>query len=140
MTLGCDAAESGKHLRGTKLFHVMAAALGMATLAGCASEDAASSFFVAPGQYVLFQCDDIDRAAKGALARQKELEQWKAKASTSTAGELIGDATYGTELATIRGQLRNLRQAARDKNCNFVPGEEPAPVPPPPPPPAKKKR
>jgi hypothetical protein len=117
----------------------MAAAIGVATLAGCASEDAASSFFVAPGQYVLFQCDDIDRAAKGAVVRQKELEQLMAKASDSTAGQLIGDATYGTELATIRGQLRNLRQAARDKNCNFVPGAEPAVTPAAPPPAATKR-
>jgi hypothetical protein len=126
-------------LRGTKLFHLMAAAIGVATLAGCASEDAASSFFVAPGQYVLFQCDDIDRAAKGAVVRQKELEQLMAKASDSTAGQLIGDATYGTELATIRGQLRNLRQAARDKNCNFVPGAGPAVTPAAPPPAATKR-
>jgi len=116
-------------LRGYKLFHLTAAAIGVASLAGCASEDAASAFFVAPGQYVLFQCDDIDRAAKGAVVRQKELEQLMAKASASTAGQLIGDATYGTELATIRGQLRNLRQAARDKNCNFVPGAEAAVTP-----------
>jgi len=117
----------------------MAAAIGVATLAGCTSEDAASSFFVAPGQYVLFQCDDIDRAAKGAVVRQKELEQLMAKASDSTAGQLIGDATYGTELATIHGQLRNLRQAARDKNCNIVPGAEPAVTPAAPPPAATKR-
>jgi hypothetical protein len=116
------------------------AALGALTLAGCGTEgDTASSFLVAPGQYVLFQCDDIDRAAKGAVTRQKELEGYMAKAGTTTTGEVIGEATYGTELATIRGRLRDLRAAAKDKNCNFVPGEEPAPVPPPPPPPAKKK-
>lgn len=128
-----------KPLPGYEFFYLMAAAIGIATLAGCASEDAASSFFVAPGHYVLYQCDDIDRAAKGAVARRKELEQLMAKASASTTGQLIGDATYGTELATIRGQLRDLRQAAGDKNCNFVPGEEPAVTPAPPPPAATKR-
>jgi len=118
-----------KRLRSFRLFYAAAAAAGAATLAGCASEDAASSFFVAPGNYVFYQCDDIDRAAKGAVARQQELEQLMAKASTTTTGQLIGDATYGTELATIRGQLRDLRQAARDKNCNLVPGAEPVVAP-----------
>ena len=75
---------------------------------------------------MLFQCDDIDRAAKGTVARQKELGALMAKAGTSVTGQLIGEATYGTEMATLRGRLRELRAAARDKNCNFVPGEEPA--------------
>jgi hypothetical protein len=118
-----------KRLPNNRLLHLVSAAIGVAALAGCASEDAASSFLVAPGNYTLYQCDDIDRAAKGAVVRQQELEQLMAKASTSTTGQLIGDATYGTELATIRGQLRELRQAARDKNCNTVPGAAPAVVP-----------
>ena len=115
----------------------LAAALTALALAGCGTEgDIASSAFVAPGQYVLFQCDDIDRAAKGAVARRKELEGLMTKAGTSPAGQLIGEATYGPELATIRGRLRDLRAAAKDKNCNFVPGESP----PTPPPPAATKR
>jgi hypothetical protein len=124
---GHDAANMAKRLRSYGLSGA-AAVIGAAALAGCASDDAASSFFVAPGHYVLYQCDDIDRAAKGALVRQQELEQLMAKASTTSAGQLIGDATYGTELATISGQLRDLHQAARDKNCPTVPAA-PAVVP-----------
>jgi hypothetical protein len=126
---GRDAADMAKRLRNDRLWYLMVAAICVAALAGCASEDAASSFLVAPGNYVFYQCDDIDRAAKGAVARQQELEQLMAKASTTTTGQLIGDATYGTELATIRGQLRDLRQAARDKNCTTVPGVAPAAIP-----------
>ena len=99
---------------------------GALSLAGCASEDAASSFLVAPGKYVLYQCDDLERAAKAALARQQELERLVARASATAAGQLIGDAAYGTELASIRGQLRDLRTTARDKNCGPMPGEAPA--------------
>jgi len=127
--VGRGAAEMAKRLRNHRSLYLMSAAIGAAALAGCASEDAASSFFVAPGHYVLYQCDDIERAAKAALTRQQELEQLMAKASATTTGQLIGDATYGTELATIRGQLRDLREAARDKNCNFVPGAAPATAP-----------
>ncbi len=107
-----------------RLFIIIASGAALAALAGCASEDAASSFLVAPGKYVLYQCDDIDRAAKGAVTRQKELEQLMAKAGTSATGQLIGDAAYGTELATLRGQMRGLRAAAVEKNCSFVPGAD----------------
>lgn len=99
--------------------------VALLSLAGCASEDAASSFLVAPGKYVLYQCDDLERAAKAALARQQELERLMARASATATGQLIGDAAYGTELASVRGQLRDLRATARDKNCSPMPGEAP---------------
>ena len=83
-----------------------------------------SSFFVAPGHYVLYQCDDIERTAKGVAGRQKELEKLMAKAGTSAGGQLISNATYGPEYETTRGQLKDLRAAAIEKNCNFVPGAE----------------
>jgi len=101
------------------------ASLAALTLAACsASDDTMSSFFVAPGHYVLYQCDDIDRAAKGVAARQKELEQLMAKAGTSAGAQLISNATYGPEYETTRGQLKDLRAAAIEKNCNFVPGAD----------------
>jgi hypothetical protein len=101
------------------------AALAAAMLSGCAaSDDSMSSFFVAPGKYVLYQCDDIERTAKGVVARQKELEQLMAKAGTSASGQLISNAAYGPDYETTRGQLKDLRAAAVEKNCNFVPGAE----------------
>jgi hypothetical protein len=97
----------------------------LAMLAGCAaSDDTMSSFFVAPGHYVLYQCDDIERTAKGVVTRQKELEQLMAKAGPGAGGQLISNATYGPEYETARGQLKDLRAAAIEKNCNFVPGAE----------------
>jgi len=100
--------------------------LAAGALAGCSmSDDRLSSFLVAPGHYVLFQCDDIQSAAEAAVKRKKELEQLSARASTSAAGEFISASAYGTEYASIRGQLQDLRAAAKDKQCNFVPGETP---------------
>jgi len=113
-----------------RLLPIVLTFAGALTVGGCGmSGDPAASAFVAPGKYMLFQCDDIDREAKGVMARQKQLEALMAKSNASTAGQLIGDATYGTDLAGMRGQMRDLREAARDKNCNFVPGAEPAPAP-----------
>ncbi len=102
------------------LFGIMPAAL----LSGCAvSDDTVSSFLVAPGKYVLYNCDDIARTAKATQARQKELEQLMAKAGTG-AGQLISDATYGPDYASARGEMNNLRAAAAERKCNFVPGAE----------------
>ncbi|MGA2568102.1 MAG: hypothetical protein ABSF41_14900 [Pseudolabrys sp.] len=101
------------------------AALAAGMLAGCAvSDDSLSSVLVAPGHYVLFQCDDIARTGKETVARMKELEQLMARAGTSAGGQLIGGATYGPEYETRRGALKDLRAAAIEKNCNFVPGAE----------------
>src|SRR5664279_6475408 len=112
--------NAGRHGRA-----IAAAALVAISLAGCAmSDDSLSSFLVTPGNYVLFSCDDIARTAKTTQARQKELEQLMAKASTDTGGQLISDATYGAEYATTRGQMKNLRAAAAERKCDFVPGAE----------------
>jgi hypothetical protein len=104
---------------------IAAAAIASVWLSACAmSDDSLSSFLVAPGKYVLFTCDDIARTAKGMQARQKELERLMAKADTDAGGRLIGGLTYGTEYATTRGQMKDLRAAAADRKCNFVPGAE----------------
>jgi hypothetical protein len=109
----------------TAVIATCGAALAAAMLAGCAmSDDSLSSFLVAPGKYVLFTCDDIALTAKGVQARQKELEQLMAKAGTDAGGRLIADVTYGAEYATTRGQMKELRAAAAERKCNFVPGED----------------
>ena len=104
---------------------IAAAAIASVWLSACAmSDDSLSSFLVAPGNYALFSCDDIARTAKTTQERQKELEQLMAKAGTDTSGRLISDATYGTEYATTRGQMKNLRAAAVERKCDFVPGAD----------------
>ena len=104
---------------------IAAAAIASVWLSACAmSDDSLSSFLVAPGNYALFSCDDIARTAKTTQERQKELEQLMAKASTNAGGRLISDATYGTDYVTTRGRMKNLRAAAAERKCNFVPGED----------------
>jgi hypothetical protein len=105
-----------------------AAALAAGALSGCGtSDDKMASFLVAPGKYVLYDCVDIARETKTTMARQKELQQLLAKAGTDTTGRLIGEATYGTDLATTRGQMRDLRAAA-ERKCDFMPGADAAPA------------
>jgi hypothetical protein len=101
------------------LFGIMPAVL----LSGCAmSDDTVSSFLVAPGKYVLYSCDDIARTAKATQARQKELEQLMAKAGTDPGAQMIASATYGTDYASARGEMKDLRAAAVERKCNFMPG------------------
>lgn len=94
-----------------------------ALLSGCtSSEDGFASFLVAPGNYVLFSCDDIARTAKAVEARHKELEKLMAKDGTDASGRIIANATYGTEYVQTRGQLNSLRATAAEKNCDGAPG------------------
>lgn len=119
-------AAMAKRIGSGGLSRAIVPLLAAGALAACSmSDDRLSSFLVAPGHYVLYQCDDIQRAAEAAVKRQRELEELSARASTSTTGQLIGAAAYGTEYASLRGQLQDLRAAAKDKQCNFVPGETP---------------
>jgi hypothetical protein len=103
--------------------HAIAVAVAAsALLSGCAmANDGLSSVVVAPGNYVLFTCDDIARTTKGVEARRKELEQLTAKAGTDTAGRIIAETTYGTEYVSTQGQLNSLRAAAAEKNCDSAP-------------------
>ena len=103
----------------TAMFGIALAAM----LTACAmSDDTVSSFLVAPGKYVLYKCDDIARTAKATQARQKELEQLMAKAGTDPGAQMIASATYGTDYALARGEMNDLRAAAAERKCNFVPG------------------
>lgn len=102
---------------------IAVAVIASVLLSGCASsEDSVSSFLVAPGNYVLFSCDDIARTAKGVEARHKELEKLMAKDGADTGGRIIANATYGAEYTMTRGQLNSLRATAAEKNCDGVPG------------------
>ena len=79
--------KAGHHERA-----IAVAVIASVLLSACASsEDSVSSFLVAPGNYVLFSCDDIARTAKGIEARHKELEKLMAKDSADTGGRIIAN-------------------------------------------------
>jgi hypothetical protein len=97
-------------------------------LTGCASTDPASTdsaarFLVAPGKYAIYNCAQIKEQSKTKAAREQELEGLMARASASSGGRLVNAVAYRPEYVTLRGELMDLRQAAADKKCDFVPGE-----------------
>lgn len=100
--------------------------LAAGLLAGCtASEgDSTSRFLVAPGKYVLFNCQQIAQQAQTNSDRQRELEALMLKAGDDSAGRLVSAVAYKPEYYQLRGEMADLRRQALDKKCKFVPGED----------------
>jgi hypothetical protein len=120
----------------TKMYSAMrglalsAAILSVSLLAACAGSnttdsDSAARFLVAPGKYTLFNCAQLAVQSKTTVERQHELEGLMAKAGTTSGGEVVNAIAYRPEYVTLRGEMMDLRQAALDKKCKFVPGESP---------------
>lgn len=110
------------HCHSDRACRLAALALAAGVLAGCTGESA-SRFLVAPGKYVLFNCAQIKQAADENSKRQQVLEGLMVKAGNSSAGQMVSAAAYRPEYLQLRGEMADLRQAAADKKCKFVPGE-----------------
>ena len=103
-------------------FRSSIAALAALALSGCASEEAASRFLVAPDKYVLYSCPELATASQAILTRQRELEMLMAKAETGRGGQLASAMAYRPEYLQLRGEMDQLRKTAGEKNCKFEPG------------------
>jgi hypothetical protein len=97
-----------------------------AALCACASaradDDMLSRFLVAPGKFVLFNCQQLDRQARENERRMRELEALMAKSGSALANAVA----YRPEYLQLRGELADIRREAADKKCKSMPGERPA--------------
>jgi len=94
-------------------------------LAGCAvSDDSVDRFLVKPDRYVLYNCEQLAKAAQATRSRQRKLEMLMAKAETDSVGVLVSSGAYRPEYAQLRGMMNELQKTAADKNCKFAPGAE----------------
>ena len=114
----------------------LAALLAACTGAPGTQDDRMGRFYVAPGKYTLYNCDQLQVAAITASTRELELEALIAKAGPSAAGNLASDLAYRPEYYQVHGEMKELQRAAAEKNCKFVPGVAaaganalPAPIP-----------
>jgi hypothetical protein len=112
----------------TRRLAPIAAILVTGVLTACAASnstgsDGAARFFVAPGKYDLYNCAQLAQQSKTTAAREHELEGLMTRAGASSSGNLVNAVAYRPEYVTLRGEMMDLRQAAVDKKCNFVPGE-----------------
>jgi hypothetical protein len=110
-----------------KIFpYLPAAALALLTLAACSGNDEdAARFLVAPGKFALYNCDQIAQQARDSLKRQRELEALMVKVGTGAGGQMVTAAAYRPEYLTLVGEMDDLRRQAGERNCKFVPDENP---------------
>jgi hypothetical protein len=112
---------------GSRCLALPAVILLSALLCACATDDSstdrAARFLVAPGKYTIYDCAQLAEVSKTKAERQHELEGLMAKASASSGGRVVNAIAYQPEYLSLRGEMMDLRQAAVDKKCNFVPGE-----------------
>ena len=109
-------------VRRSAVIAVAGAALA-AALSGCAmSDDQMGRLLVAPNKYVIYNCDEIARELQITGAREKELQQLMARASTDAGGRLVSSLAYDSDYLTARGEINELRATAAAKHCDPVPG------------------
>ena len=99
------------------LFMTVGLVLG-ASLGGCAmSDDRLASMMVAPGKFALFTCPEMVQAQKDNVKRQREIEGLMAKAGQESSGRLVSALAYRPEYLTLQGEMKDLRNAAAEKQC-----------------------
>jgi hypothetical protein len=94
-----------------------AAWLGSAAVAS-ADDDKWSNFLVAPGKYILYNCQQLDAAAKTNQKRIAELEALMAKSGS----EFANMVAYRPEYLQLRGEIADMRRESADKKCKTAPG------------------
>ena len=98
-------------------------ALAAATplIAGCAlSDDNRSRVMVAPGKFSLYTCPELVTKAKALAQRASELEGLMAKAHESAGGGVVSSLAYRPDYVQVRGEMRDVREAAADKHCDMA--------------------
>jgi hypothetical protein len=114
---------------GANFRYLVAASLFAASLSGCtapggSADDGIARFFVAPDQFVLFNCEQLAARATVLAARQKELQGLMAQAGPAADGQLVSALAYRPEYISLRGDMIELRKAAAAKNCKSMPALE----------------
>jgi hypothetical protein len=109
-------------------------ALAIAALvSACAMpQDPLASALVAPGKYELYDCGQLETAAKYYETTLKKYESLMAKASESAAGGLVNATTYQPDYISARGELNDVHRTASAKGCDAKQeGQKALPKPPP---------
>jgi hypothetical protein len=112
---------TAKHSINFSVALALVAVLG-GTGAAPADDEAISKFLVAPGKYILFNCQQLDVQAKANQKRIAELEALMAKSGN----EFANAVAYRPEYLQLRGEMADLRHEAVDKKCKTAPGAGPA--------------
>ena len=94
------------------------AALLAVSLGGCTTSlNAISDPFVAPAKFQFLRCEDIAKRLVTTEAREHELRGLMDRASTDTGGSAVNMLVYQPDYQTVQSELRQLHQAAVEKQC-----------------------
>src|SRR5262249_6435867 len=91
-----------------------------ALLAACASEisnPVMGGFFVDPGKYEFYSCEQIAANRKRVETRVQELRLVMDKAEKGTGGAVVSVIAYKGEYAAAQDELKVIDATARDKKC-----------------------
>jgi hypothetical protein len=100
------------------------AAASICDRAGAMDDDTAARFLVAPGRYVLFNCQQLVIQENENQKRMRELEALMAKSGN----EFVNAMAYRPEYLQLRGEMADMRHEAADKKCKTIPGARPRPT------------
>lgn len=96
---------------------ILAAALAVFALAGCASDDTVGRVLVGTSNYTFFNCQDFAGAIKAKETRERELQGLMAKSSAGPGGGVVNEIAYRPDYLENHGELVQMRRAAAEKNC-----------------------
>ena len=98
----------------------LAVGLAAVLLSGCAmSDDNLARVVVAPGKFSLYTCPELVTKGKALARRARELERLMAKAGPDAGGGLVSAIAYRPDYVQVRGEMRDVREAAADKHCDI---------------------
>jgi hypothetical protein len=94
------------------------AALLVASLGGCTTSlNFIGDPFMAPAKFQFLRCEDIAKRLVTTQARERELRGLMDRASAGTGGTAVNMLVYQPDYRTVQSELRQLHEAAVDKQC-----------------------
>jgi hypothetical protein len=95
-----------------------AAALLAASLGGCTTSlNIIGDPFMAPAKFQFLRCEDIAKRLVATQAREQELRGLMDRASSGTGGSAVNILVYQPDYLTVQSELRQLHEAAVEKQC-----------------------
>jgi hypothetical protein len=93
------------------------AAVLATSLGGCASSFNFGDPFESPQKFHYLRCQDIAQRMVGTKAREQELRTLMDRSSAGTGGSVVNMFAYEPEFRQVQADLKQLREAAVEKQC-----------------------
>lgn len=103
-----------------RLFPVLAA-LGLSACSSVLTEDTA--LVSSPGRFEGHGCAELVKLNAQSTQRERELVVMMARASSDPTGPVVNWLVYSSPLATERGNLRRIQEAATAGRCDLQSGK-----------------